>query len=288
MTKIIIGLIGEAGAGKSTVARYLESAYDYEPVRFAGGLKKMVAAIGLTDNEIEGTNKEKPSDLLCGKTPRHAMQTLGTEWGREHIGPDFWVKLWQREAAQHAFVVVEDCRFPNEAEAIRAAGGVIVRVVNTWKEKSSGAAHSSEHQEIESDYNVFNERKGGFEHLYGYVDTVVGLIEASLPKPGPKRIYLSGPMSGLEHFNYPAFNKAAAKLRAEGHTVFNPAETGLIQRETGGFDVRAAFAEYTAWICKDADAIALLPNWYDSHGAATEYALAKYIGLEVIELEQPK
>jgi len=40
-----------------------------------------------------------------------------------------------------------------------------------------------------------------------------------------KTIYLSGPMSGLPGFNFPAFHAAAAKLRADGFTVLNPAET---------------------------------------------------------------
>ncbi len=40
----------------------------------------------------------------------------------------------------------------------------------------------------------------------------------------PKTIYISGPMSGLPECNYPAFNAAAAHLRALGYSVENPAE----------------------------------------------------------------
>ena len=38
------------------------------------------------------------------------------------------------------------------------------------------------------------------------------------------RVYIAGPMTGLPDFNYPAFNAAAAKLRALGLEVLNPAE----------------------------------------------------------------
>lgn len=39
-----------------------------------------------------------------------------------------------------------------------------------------------------------------------------------------KRIYIAGPMSGLPAMNYPAFNTEAARLRALGFEVENPAE----------------------------------------------------------------
>ena len=38
------------------------------------------------------------------------------------------------------------------------------------------------------------------------------------------RLYLAGPMTGLPLWNFPAFATAAAALRADGHTVFSPAE----------------------------------------------------------------
>jgi hypothetical protein len=285
MTKLIIGLIGDAGAGKSTIARYLESDYEFEAVRFAGGLKKMMGALGLSLYHIEGAGKEHPTELLAGKTPRYAMQTLGTEWGRDLIGRDFWVQQWAREVDKHELVVVEDCRFPNEAQAIRDAGGYIVKVVNLWQAKSSGAAHSSEHQEIKSDFTIANVKKGDLTALYDSVDEVLELIEEKR-KPKPKRIYLSGPMTGLPNFNYPIFNAAAARLREMGHTVYNP--TGDRDAPPADFDIREAFAEYTAWICKDADAIAMLPGWQESEGAYVEFALAVRLGLEVIEMEIEK
>jgi hypothetical protein len=286
MTKLIIGLIGDAGAGKSTVARYLESDYEFEAVRFAGGLKKMMGALGLSLYHIEGEGKEKPTDLLGGKTPRYAMQTLGTEWGRDLIGENFWVDHWRQEADKHELVVVEDCRFPNEAQAIRDKGGYIVKVVNFWQDKSKGADHASEHQEIKSDFTISNVRRDRLDHLYDNTDEVLELIEEKR-KPKPKRIYLSGPMTGLPAFNYPVFNAAAARLRAMGHTVYNP--TGDMDTPPAAdFDIREAFAEYTAWICKDADAIAMLPGWNKSSGALAEYWLAVRLGLEIIEMEIEK
>lgn len=132
MTRII-GLMGLAQSGKSTVAEYLEREHGFVRVRFAGPLKAMCHAIGLSDREIEGEGKEKPHPLLCGKTPRYVMQTLGTEWGRDIIGADFWIGLW-RESVLASLdegakgIVAEDCRFQNEADAIRSIGGKLWRI----------------------------------------------------------------------------------------------------------------------------------------------------------------
>lgn len=120
----VIALTGLAGAGKSTVAGMLAD-YGYTLVKFAGPLKAMLREVGLTVNEIEGNRKELPIDFLCGKTPRQAMQTLGYEWGRKCIGEDFWINAWRRVVNDYPHVVVDDCRFPNEAHAVRQMGGVI-------------------------------------------------------------------------------------------------------------------------------------------------------------------
>lgn len=117
-------------------------------------------------------------------------------------------------------------------------------------------------------------------------------------------IYLAGPMRGIKDFNFPAFFEAAAKLRADGHVVFNPAERDItewgaerLRSETGneaevagnlglpGLSLaRHCFLADTRWICTQADAIAVLPGWENSRGAVAERALGIAIGLQIIEL----
>lgn len=104
------------------------------------------------------------------------------------------------------------------------------------------------------------------------------------------RIYLSGPMTGYEHYNFPAFDQAADHLRELGHEVFNPADndrgngfdfTGTQGHEAAelGFDLRAALKQDLAWICDHAEAIALLDGWSASKGAMAEVTLAAALGL---------
>jgi len=112
------------------------------------------------------------------------------------------------------------------------------------------------------------------------------------------KIYVAGPMRGIPEFNFPAFHAAAAWLREQGHTVFNPAErdievTGVdiskgnltgdnAQAEAEhGFNLREALKDDLVFICLEADAIALLPGWENSKGANAELATARALGLEV-------
>jgi hypothetical protein len=146
MASNVIALTGEAGSGKTEVANYLTYGHGFTPVKFAGPLKAMLAAfyreVGLDDQEIsdrlEGHLKEVPDAYLMGKTPRHAMETLGTEWGRVAIHGDLWINAWGAKVNRvKGAVVVDDCRFDNEAELSRAMVGTVVKLVPKVKRRKN-------------------------------------------------------------------------------------------------------------------------------------------------------
>lgn len=129
--KIVLGLAGRKGSGKTAVANLLVQEYGAVKSSFAEPLKQMLRTMGLTQDQLWGNSKEIPDfEILHGKTPRHAMQTLGTEWGRVHISPDLWAKLWAKMALvdQPTLTVVEDVRFSNEVAAIRSVGGLVLGI----------------------------------------------------------------------------------------------------------------------------------------------------------------
>ncbi len=102
------------------------------------------------------------------------------------------------------------------------------------------------------------------------------------------KLYLAGPMRGLPYYNYPAFHAGARRLREVGHEVFDPADLTYEWDEAGS---RKAMGEELAWICAEADALALLPGWERSLGAKAEMATAEALGLPVYligELVAPK
>lgn len=164
MTRTIIGLTGLKGSGKDTFASELCDSYSFSRLAFAQPLKAMMYMLlinaGMNHKEIEealnGEDKEKPLDVLCGRTARHAMQTLGTEW-RNTINKDLWVKmlLSKINRSSDSNIVITDVRFPHEADALRELGAKIVRIIRPGIYASN---HPSESQiiYISVDYEIIN------------------------------------------------------------------------------------------------------------------------------------
>jgi hypothetical protein len=133
---------------------------------FAGPIKNMMAAVGLNDEQMNGSLKETPCDLLSGHTPRYAMQTLGTEWGRIAMHQDFWVNLWLGNLPPNRDVVADDVRFQNEVKTIRDAGGIVIQIERPGT--GALASHSSEKQGLKGDIIIQNNR--GLDDLYTDLD----------------------------------------------------------------------------------------------------------------------
>lgn len=169
----VIALTGLAGSGKSTASKYLVEKHGYQLVKFAGPLKDMLRSIGLSEEQIEGSLKEEPCEWLQGKTPRQAMQTLGCEWGRDCIGAGLWTELWVRRVnliiADGGRVVVDDCRFPNEADEVRKLGGVVWQLVGRG---GIAGSHESEAGCGGADVEVHN--IGDIVDLHRQLDMLLG------------------------------------------------------------------------------------------------------------------
>lgn len=162
----IIGLTGFKRSGKDTTAEVIAKMLGYERIQFAGPLKEMLRTLlryrGVSEAGIEacveGDLKEAPAPVLGGKTPRLAMQTLGTEWGRQTLSDTVWVDTAlnrAREAENGALIT--DVRFRNEAEAIKAAGGVIIRIERAEVGLKSDHPSEVEIPQIEADFVLRND-----------------------------------------------------------------------------------------------------------------------------------
>jgi hypothetical protein len=141
----LIGLYSPApGCGKTTVADLF---IEHQRVSFAAPLKRavcnMLHDLGVAGVHYAYTGKEAIIPEI-GVSARHMMQTLGTEWGRACIHPDFWVMI-ARAKTQYIMndggsVVIDDVRFPNEAAMIFELGGEL------WRIDRPGVSYSGSHE----------------------------------------------------------------------------------------------------------------------------------------------
>ena len=169
----VIGITGYIGSGKTLVADYLCSQSNFNKLKMAQPIKDMLYAVGLGVDELEGSRKETPNILLCDKTPRFAMQTLGTEWGRQMLGDDVWVRLWENKATSlinmNHNIVSDDVRFYNEVATIRNMGGIVIRLTR----EGSNSIHPSEKQDFEVDHIVAND--GTQSQLINKIEEIIRL-----------------------------------------------------------------------------------------------------------------
>lgn len=170
----LIGICGKKGSGKDTAGATLAS-IGYHQVAFAEALKLMMARLyeylkldSVTASKmIFGDLKEMPVPELGGHSTRYAMQTLGTEWGRLCLDRDLWVNIGVAKAKQYDKAVITDVRFPNEAEAIKEQGGVIIRVLRDEPDAARDNHASEMIDNIVPDYFVDN--NGSLQDLKGRI-----------------------------------------------------------------------------------------------------------------------
>ena len=104
-----------------------------------------------------------------------------------------------------------------------------------------------------------------------------------------KRVYLSGPMSGIPDYNAPAFAEAQEELIALGaEFVFNPARAwGHNDREASWYmrhDLhRLTESDGGAPLF---DVIVMLDGWHASEGATLEYQVARACGIALVNLRE--
>lgn len=93
----------------------------------------------------------------------------------------------------------------------------------------------------------------------------------------PKKVFISGPMSGYPDWNKPAFMRAESELKAAGFSVFNPAWLNVDEHWTNQDLMAIDLAALSR-----CDYIYQLEGWENSKGARAEYMAAVWSGCEIV------
>ena len=209
---MIIGVCGFIGSGKDTIADYLVNLHHFRRESFANTLKDAVSAVfGWDRMMLEGRTKQarewrEQVDPWWAQrlsiphlTPRFILQQWGTEVCRKGFHNDIWIaSLENKLRNSRDDVVISDCRFPNEINAIKQAGGIVVRVVrgpepewyhaavscnrgpngnSTWalsgRRLEQLGVHASETAWVGTKFNVVLDNNGTLDDLYQQVKRLV-------------------------------------------------------------------------------------------------------------------
>lgn len=194
--KLRIAFTGIAGSGKTTAARVLENEFGFRRTSIATPVKILTGLImhtiddfiGWTPSWTEGepwTARAVDDAKRDNPGIRSLLQVVGTDIGREMYGRDVWVNQVSETLDRSSLprIVVDDLRFPNEADVLRESDFIIIRLERDEHDWTAGAAgdrsmriagHVSEiaMQEIEPDYTVSAGSVGELE------ESVRGLVQS--------------------------------------------------------------------------------------------------------------
>jgi hypothetical protein len=125
---MIIGVSGNEGSGKTTVAAHLHREFGFVRASFTAPMNRFIAELyGFTEEQLSGASESRnePHPTIPGLTARIAQKKFGMA-ARELFDGSYVESLFRRH--QHdRFVVIENVRFANEIAAVRARGGYLIR-----------------------------------------------------------------------------------------------------------------------------------------------------------------
>jgi hypothetical protein len=200
---MIIGLSGYAQSGKDTLGAVLVSNYGFTRFAFADALKEVVYRLNpfiqweiLVDSAGPYTKHQRVQDVvdahgweMAKRIPevRRLLQVMGTEAGRQVLGDNIWVDTVLNQINGRD-AVITDCRFPNEAEAVKARGGYVVRVTRPGVEAVN--AHPSETALDDYPFDCIVNNNGSLSYLEIVVSNMYNFVKTDIGGCTPQDVLL--------------------------------------------------------------------------------------------------
>lgn len=155
MDRVIIGIAGKSGSGKSFAANFIKETFqdlNLEVVSFAEPLKQFVSLLQLSDR-----GKHEPFSLYPDMNVREALQKIGTEAMRNNFKEDIWIRALENRTTGKN-IIIDDVRFQNEVKWIHDNGGLVIKIKrDDYGVLSSIDYHESEQQRIYVDDIIEND-----------------------------------------------------------------------------------------------------------------------------------
>lgn len=137
----LIALAGRKQSGKTSACEYISKTFTQQKqeisciYNFADSLKQLCQDIlGLTYRQCYGTDDQKNELVDCywdnkQLSAREVMQIVGTDMFRK-LQHNVWANATIRQIKNEAlpFALIADCRFPNEVDIVREAGGLVIKL----------------------------------------------------------------------------------------------------------------------------------------------------------------
>jgi hypothetical protein len=180
---VVIGILGNARAGKDTIARYLSVKFSVDllsnkRVAFADPIRDMANSL-LHNYGIEPPIDENKNMVIpaLGVSYRYLCQTLGTDWGRNMVGSSIWLNALYAKVKLNSpdVVLIPDVRFKNEADYLRThfKNVYLIKVFRSGSNLDSNPSHASE-AEVNSihDVDFTIDNNGTVEELHRKLDSI--------------------------------------------------------------------------------------------------------------------
>lgn len=169
----IIALIGMKQSGKSTASKYLQEKYGFKPHNFKDSLINEIKTYFPDFVKAECELYNCTGEELFEKKPGHIrqlMQNFGTELRRKE-DPNYWTYRWNVDRTEKN-IVVDDCRFLNEAKTIKVCDGIIIKIIRTGQENKDSHQSEQEYNQIIPDYTI-EVATGEQYKLYEQLDKII-------------------------------------------------------------------------------------------------------------------
>jgi hypothetical protein len=159
---MIIAFSGKRGVGKTAGANYLIN-YGFTKVSFGEALKKKAMEFfPFTYQELYGNKKELQFSIYDW-SPRDFMIALGNF--ARYFDKDYWIRAALPSGKTKKNIVIDDCRYLNEARLIKEQGGKIIRIERYKKDNPyKTEIHDPSEEELD-DFKDFDFRVNEVENL---------------------------------------------------------------------------------------------------------------------------